>query len=596
MSDGGWPTLTEATVRELARSKSYERGQSYYERDAVSDVVRRGETLRADVEGSQYQPYTVGIVFDDTGVARTDCSCPYDHGGICKHRVAVLLTCIRDPERVREQLPMSEVIADADREALQELLIELAEGRPEVADLIETRLSTPNDTATGTPVSVNIESIRRQVNHALPKPGQKGHNDAYAEAARMADELGGLIEQAQNAIEAGDGETALDILAVITDELASGRWADLLPYDVPRVFEVIDDLSRTFIEAVLTAELTESERDDWEERLIEWDGQFDYYMGGESTFFAAADAAAQGWDDRRVQQAMGGELDEGEFWDDDAVWYGDDIVAARLSILEREDRIEEYLNLAAAATQTRAYARVLVQDGRIEEALDYATERFSTPDAALGLAETLRAHDETQAALRIAEHGLTLEGYRKDTLAAWLRDQAAGAGDHELALEAAITAFEASPSVSAFEAVEELAKEDWNAIKADLLELLRTEQLGGTAAQVVEIFLREGEYDDAIELVDRTERTSVIEPTVEALIEERPQWVIRTCKSQAEPIVEQGQHDSYRTAVRWLRRAGKAAQAADELDEWREYVETMRDEHYQKYKLRPMLDDLLEEL
>lgn len=446
-----------------------------------------------------------------------------------------------------------------------------------------------------TPVSVNIESIRRQVNHAFPKPGQKGHNDAYAEAERMADELGSVIKQAQKAIEAGDGETALDILAVITDELASGRWADLLPYDVPRVFEVIDDLSRTFIEAVLTAKLTESEQDDWKERLIEWDGQFDYYMGGESTFFAAADAAAQGWDDQRVQQAMAGELDEGDLWEDDDAWYSDDIVAARLSILERENRIEDYLNLSAAANQTQAYSRMLVQEGRIEEALDYATERFSTPDTALDLAKTLRAQDETQAALRIAEHGLTLDGYRKDTLAAWLRDRAASAGDHDLALEAAITAFEANPSVSAFEAVEELAEDDWDAIKADLLEFLRTEQGGGNAAQIVEIFLREGEYDDAIELADQTRRTSVIEPVVEALIEERPQWVIRTCKSQAEPIVEQGQHDSYRTAVRWLRRAGKAAQAAGELDEWREYVETMRDEHYQKYKLRPMLDDLLEE-
>ncbi|ERG92940.1 MAG: hypothetical protein J07HQW1_02991 [Haloquadratum walsbyi J07HQW1] len=66
-------------------------------------------------------------------------------------------------------------------------------------------------------------------------------------------------------------------------------------------------------------------------------------------------------------------------------------------------------------------------------------------------------------------------------------------------------------------------------------------------------------------------------------------------QSPAEPIVEQGKHDSYETAVRWLGRAGEAAQAAGELEEWREYVETMRDEHYQKYKLRPMLDDLLEE-
>jgi uncharacterized Zn finger protein len=293
MSSGEWPTLTEATVRELARSKSYERGQSYYEQEAVSDVVRRGKTVRADVEGSQYQPYTVTIEFDDAGVTRTDCSCPYDHGGICKHRVAVLLTCIREPESVRDRPPISELVADADRETLQNLLVELADNRPEIADRIETRLTGAGDTVADPSVSVNIESIRRQANHALPKPGQRGHNDAYAEAERMAEELAELIEQVRMAIEAGDGETALDVLAAITDELANGRWADLLPYDVPPVFEVIDDLNQTFVEAILTTELTASERDDWEERLIEWDGgQFEYSMD-ESTFLAAADAAAR---------------------------------------------------------------------------------------------------------------------------------------------------------------------------------------------------------------------------------------------------------------------------------------------------------------
>jgi len=57
----------------------------------------------------------------------TDCSCPYDYGGICKHCVAVLLTCVRGPERVHEQPPLSELIADADRETLETLLVELSE-------------------------------------------------------------------------------------------------------------------------------------------------------------------------------------------------------------------------------------------------------------------------------------------------------------------------------------------------------------------------------------------------------------------------------------------------------------------------------------
>jgi uncharacterized Zn finger protein len=47
--------------------------------------------------------------------------------------------------------------------------------------------------------------------------------------------------------------------------------------------------------------------------------------------------------------------------------------------------------------------------------------------------------------------------------------------------------------------------------------------------------------------------------------------------------------------VEWLETAGKAAGATGELDEWRAYVQGLRDDHYQKYKLRPMLDELLEE-
>ncbi|WP_458190711.1 SWIM zinc finger family protein [Haladaptatus sp. NG-WS-4] len=591
------PTLTEATVRELARSKSYERGQSYYEQRAVSDVIRRDETLQAEVMGSQYQPYRVTIEFDDAGIARTDCSCPYDHGGICKHRVAVLLTYIRDPGRISHEQAITEVIADADPDTLQDLLVGLVDSRPEIAELIESRLGTTQDrTAAAAQVSVNLDSIRRQASHALPNPGQRGHGDAYAEAERMAEELDVLIEQARRAIEVDDGETALEVLEAITEAIVAGRWAELLPHDVPSVYEVLGDLSETFTEAILTADLTESEQDDWEQRLTEWDDQLMYFMG-ESTLAAAADAAGQGWDDERVQQAMQGVLGENEFWDEDERWYEEDIIAARLAVLERRGRTEEYLNLAQAAGQSLAYARMLVQDGRIEEAVEYGIERLSTPGALLELAKTLREHDRTQAALTVAEHGLTIEGFQQDALAEWLRDRAVSVGDTELALEAAVTAFETNPSLRTYQAVEETAGDNWEPIRAELLEFLRTQDPGRRrAGRVVEVFLHEELYDEAIECADRVGHASVVEPVVDAVLEVRPQWAISACKAQAEPIIENGQHDRYRTAVRWLERAGQAAQAADELDEWRAYVEDLRDEHYRKYKLRPMLDELLEEL
>lgn len=471
MSTEEWPTLTKATVRELARSKSYERGQSYYERGAVSDVVRRGETVRADVEGSQYQPYTVTIAFDDAGVARTDCSCPYDHGGICKHRVAVLLTCVREPECVRNRQPVSELIADADRETLRALVIELADSRPEIADWLDSRLATTDDETDRHVVSMNIESICRQANHALPKPGQQGHNDAYAEAERMAEELDTLIEEAQQALDAGDAEPARDVLEAITEVLASNRWAGLLPHDVTALYETIGTLGETFTEAMLMVEL--DEREDWAHRLTEWDETLRRFTG-RPTLSVAADAARQGWDDQRLQQALAGDLGEGEL-DVDEPMYIDGLTTSRLAVLERQGRTDEYLNLARAAGKAQTYTEMLAREGQVETAVDCAIETLVTPQSLLEVAQTLRENGHPASALQVAEHGLTVDGYHRGTLAEWVRDRATSMDEDELALRAAITAFEESPSVSTYQAVEELA-DDWESVRTDLLDTLREQQ------------------------------------------------------------------------------------------------------------------------
>lgn len=554
--------------------------------------------MRAEVEGSQTQIYSVTIELDETGISDTDCSCPYDHGGICKHRVAVLLTALREPDQVIHEQPISELIDQADRETLQELIVELVDSRPELGQWIETRLRTyeiADEATTTSRVSIDLQSVRSQAEHALPKPGQRGHKDAHAEAQRMAEELDEVLEQARLALEADDGATALDVLEVVTEVLVDNRWVDLLPPDVPDLYDTIDDLGELFVDAVLTAELSESERQGWEQRLREWDDDtmFRHFMG-RSMLGAAADAVAEGWDDERVQRALDGAFGHGEFWDDGSGGDSRGIVEARLRVLERRDRIEAYLNLSRATATDTAHATMLARSGRIEDAVEYGLEHLSNPEALLELAETLDEHDQTAAALTVAEHGITVGGYRTRELAEWLRDRAAGAGKEELALDAAITAFEERPSLSAYQAAKELAGDDWMQVRDNLLAFVRQNDDRHVSGSV-DVLLYEELYDEAIDLAEESGGSEVIKSVVEAVIEQRPEWVIEACKAQAAPIIEHGQHDRYRTAVRWLERAGQAAREADMLDEWREYVETTREEHYQKYKLRPMLDDLLEE-
>ena len=97
------PKLTAALIRNLASSQAFSRGEEYYKAGAVSDLMRRGNSLRAQVEGSRYEPYQVTVDIDTGGVIGARCTCPYEFGGYCKHVVAVLLAYVRQPDRVVER-------------------------------------------------------------------------------------------------------------------------------------------------------------------------------------------------------------------------------------------------------------------------------------------------------------------------------------------------------------------------------------------------------------------------------------------------------------------------------------------------------------
>jgi uncharacterized Zn finger protein len=595
------PTITETTIRNLARPQSYDRGEDYYERGAVNEITRRGSLLRAAVEGSQYQPYQVQIELDETGVVDTRCSCPYDHGGVCKHRVAVLLTYIHDPDEISQRPPISELVADTDPAKLRDLLVALVERRPDLAEWIESQLETAQseDTADTTDQSPNInrDSIRRQVQYVLQPPNERGGqtHDPYATVETDVEELVELLDQAWAAIDAGNGETALDILDPLADELMDREWLALSYDDSQAIFEFFDEVNTALAEALLTADLADPERDDWEARLRTWENEMSSYTH-RPPYNVALAVIQRGWDFDPIQQAMTPGDRNVDLWEAEPPWYAEECIRAYLNVLERQGRIEEYLNLAAAADLVDAYVTMLVADDRIDEVIEYGQQNLHSPDDALMLARALRNHDRPQAALEIAQHGVTLDGSGKAELAEWLRDRASSMDDHDIALEAAAVAFEAAPTLAAYQATEELAVEDWPAVREELLETLADRDTTQRSAhRHIEILLYAERYDEAIAIADRFSDDRVVEPVADTVFEERPQWTIDACKAQAEPIIEEGKSRRYRHAVDWLEIAGNAADAADELDEWRGYVQNLRDKHSQKYKLRPMLEELLEQ-
>jgi len=69
------------------------KGENYWVEDNVQNLEQDGETWAADVYGMNN--YLTEVTIKNGQVTEWFCDCPYDHGPICKHVVAVLFA-IRD--------------------------------------------------------------------------------------------------------------------------------------------------------------------------------------------------------------------------------------------------------------------------------------------------------------------------------------------------------------------------------------------------------------------------------------------------------------------------------------------------------------------
>jgi uncharacterized Zn finger protein len=246
--------------------------------------------------------------------------------------------------------------------------------------------------------------------------------------------------------------------------------------------------------------------------------------------------------------------------------------------------------LAEAEGQIERYATMLVRLGRVAEAVEYGIGNLTTAEDALALAEALREHGDLEAALRIAERGLTLEG-PKARLATWLCDLAVGMGETERALSAAVIAFQEQATLTTYLRVQELAGERWPEHRERLLAQLRRTRSYYPEAQV-EVFLHEGLVQDAIAAVDAGASHTLVERVAEAAIELHPEWVIGACRKQAERIMNEGKAEYYANAAAWLAKAKRAYETLGRQSEWRAYLDELLVRHTRKYTLRPMLEAL----
>ncbi len=589
------PGLTEIGIRERASAESLRRGQEYYDWGAVVSLTRRGDVVEAEVEGSQPEPYIVHVEFDEGGITDARCNCPYDWGGWCKHIVATLLACLHEPESIAERPPLEQSLAGLDRDQLQRLLLALAAGEPRLVAAIESQIALL--TATSPPTAPASEAparargtpldptpFRRQVRDSMRSVDYRHSSEAYWQVGEVVARVSDVLDQAWAFIRAGDGQSGLVVLEAITAEYLAGY--EYLDDSDGYVSDFFHDLAPAWAEALLSADLTAAERQSWARKLEAWQAELEDY-GLDEALDPALGAAVQGWEFPPLRRILDGAVTVGDEPEWPSTRWDDELVRVRLNVLERQGRHEEYLRLARAAAQREPYATVLVQLGRVKEAMEYGPEHLATTNEALALARVLRERGELEPALRVAQRGLALEG-RKATLASWLRGLAAGMGKTGQALSAALVAFEEAPDLGAYPRLRELAADGWSELRARLLDQLRQVKRHYPEGQV-DVFLHEGLIGDAIAAVEKGVTHTLVERVVDAAIESHPDWVIQACRGQAEPIMNEGKAQYYDSAARWLGKARDAYRASGHEKEWQAYLAELLARHGRKYKLVPML-------
>ncbi|AEN73299.1 zinc finger SWIM domain-containing protein [Rhodothermus marinus SG0.5JP17-172] len=594
--------LSEADIRRRTTGKTWVRGLQYFQEGHVLQAVWRGATLTARVQGSEYMPYVVHVSFTPEGNLQTaTCTCPYEGMGDCKHIVAVLLYLLHHAQDVPQRASLEELLESMSREELIELIHQLAAAHPEVIELIETFRHVPrveNSVRSGLSPEVDVAAPVRSLRTELYRLAQAYFYDPYAfeEELPFTELFDPLLEQVQAQLAEGKPREALAALETLTTAWQEAcrethvEW--LIQTGLLEDEPWLQKLGMLWAEALLSLELSAEEREHWIRRLARWVRSL---PDGEALEIAVT-AVRQGWDDPALVAAMQGHITEQGVWEGEPPDFADDLAIIRLRILERQGRVQEFLNLAQAEGQYVPYVRKLVEIGQYDRAVEEARVLLASPAEIIEIVKALWAHHRQAEAFALAEYGLelpeTLSRVDREELAAWLRDQAESVGQRELARKAAWEALRINPTHDNYRRLVTLLGSEWPAVRERALEMVEAHALGPEEA--VKIFLEENECERAMRVVEGSRwcPEAVLLEVIEAVRAIAPTWAFTQCRARAEAIMDAGRSDAYHEAVHWLQKGQDILREAGDLETWQRYLASLLDKHQRKYKLRPMLEQL----
>jgi uncharacterized Zn finger protein len=572
--------LTVNILKSCSSPESFTRGHDLYQSDAVFDTFQKDDLLTGKCEGSSAPFYQIHVQLDEGGILEASCTCPYDWGGYCKHIIALMLTYMHNPDAFIKQKNINELLEQLDKDDLVHLITKMVDKNPNLYSWLQTAIpavsakSQPAQQRNKRKTEVSKTAYKRQIQSILHSLQGYRMSEAYWMMGGMVDQLDNVRDTAYDFLEAGDAQGALIILTTLLTEV-SGSFEQFDDSD-GELGGFFSELALPLVEAILSADLSKTERHNL---LIELEPVVEelsaYGIDDLDVILAALNL---GWSEEV--------LDELEDYD-----YDESILTeAKLNILERQNRVEEYLKLCLEAGEYRRYILKQIEVGEFEKAKEVAWKTLTLASEALMVARALRDAGHLSDALRLAEKGLDLDG-NKHELGAWLGPIEETQGQIDKAIKAYQAAFTSLPSLELYSILKKLSGTNWGDLRPVLMQIL---QASPHMDVLVDVYLSEEDWDKAISIAKKTGEWnySLIEKVADAVFPFRPDWVIQASRKQAEGLIAKTQSKYYATAARWLAKMKQAYLASGRKEEWLSYLEGLKS----TYSRRPALQAELRKL
>jgi hypothetical protein len=239
------PQLTPDQIQERCTEQSFTRGLEYFHAGAIGNPTLHGYTLSATCEGTDVEPYRLSVELMPTGITATDCSCPYDWEGDCKHIVALLLTYIHAPDTILFLELLLDTLEAKPKSSLLQVISELLKRAPELAPIVQAYSDIPFTPPCPGPLPL-VTIYREQIDNIFGGGFLEQH-----QLHHVLSQLEDLRQHAESLAQLDETESALSILhALIHQSIA--RYSDTLQNsELPRF---VDKCTQAFAQIAMSVQ------------------------------------------------------------------------------------------------------------------------------------------------------------------------------------------------------------------------------------------------------------------------------------------------------------------------------------------------------